>query len=841
MSRCEGRCGRQHLWLRPHPLVPDAGVVPVPAGLTIMEMLQHAAAGAGISDALIVEVDGRAVPREAWTRLRPGPESVIRVTGRPSGRTGKKILRTVLMIAVIAAANAYGSTLANFLGVAGRFGTLLIQGALVTLGALAINALIPPPPPKPDEPARGFHQLTGSRNQLLPYGPIPQVLGEMRFFPAHAAIPYTETLGDEQYQHVLLDLGHGDLVVSDLKIGDTPIAQYEDVEWEVTTSPTLYRDDVAEVQIGAALNADGDEVIRTTSPDVDEISLDLLFPRGLFGLTNKGKRKRPAVTLAIDYRPAGGTGWTAAPAPGTVTAGVTARASSIAYAGGQWRVTGQDQRPFAAAVSWGVTRGQYDVRVRRIATDWDGSDSPNQIGDLAWSVLRGIRKGNPSTTGTTKLALRIRASDQLEGVLDTVSCRVQQQVPVYDPATQTWTTRASRNPAWLAWWLLTQAPSVSIHVPAARMDLDAFAAFAAWCDQQGLGASLVLDQRRPLREVVDEVLGAGLGALAIRDGRYTVIWDDGQQLTAQLFTPLEMRGFRLSRPFPRRPHALRVRFVNAAADWQVDEILVPDDGHAVAGLDARGNPTSDPEATEFETLELKAVTDPIQAWQVARFHLAQARFRHTVYEWETDVAALTCLRGDKVRVAHDVTEWGDAWGRITGISGQQVSIDETLALDPQTSYSVRIRPGDGGPEWTAAVSAIVDEHTLTLAAAPPAGVGPGDILVVGETTRDVMDLLITAVEPIEDLGARIRAVEYRPEVAQYWADPPAAVTSQITGRRFSPPPCAPQITVVISDQQHDDGTDQGDTSPSVHVHVPPPAGHTPPVGGVRWFGREQLR
>jgi hypothetical protein len=83
--------------------------------------------------------------------------------------------------------------------------------AVSIIGTMAINALIPPPTPKAlgasGDPFQQLNSLTGTSNQASPFGVIPCVVGSFRFFPPHAALPYTEISGDDQYLRMLLDLG----------------------------------------------------------------------------------------------------------------------------------------------------------------------------------------------------------------------------------------------------------------------------------------------------------------------------------------------------------------------------------------------------------------------------------------------------------------------------------------------------------------------------------------------------------------------------------------------------------------------------------------------------------
>src|SRR5690606_15796023 len=192
-----------------------------------------------------------------------------------------------------------------------------------------------------------------------------------------------------------------------------------------------------------------------------------------------------------------------------------------------------------------------------------------------------------------------------------------------------------------------------------------------------------------------------------------------------VFTPLDSRNFRGSRVFTRIPDALKVRFKNPAANWEIDEIVVLNDGFSKDGVDARGNPSSDPEPEVFETLELRMCCDAHQAWALGRFHFAQAKFRSTVYEWETDIANFACTRGDCVHVAHDVTEWGAGWGRVQSLvaggeggAAATLTLDEIVTTVSGTSYSVRIRLNDGTSVTAGATPHSVETTTFYLDALP---------------------------------------------------------------------------------------------------------------------------
>lgn len=186
----------------------------------------------------------------------------------PQGGNAGKWVRIIALVVLTYFTMGAGATWAGGLATTTGLSTSVIYGATFVLGSLAINALVPPPTPKGlgggGDPFQQLNSLTGTSNQASPYGVIPCVVGSTRFFPPHAALPYTEILGDQQYLRMLLDLGYGDLDVSDIRIGETDIDSYDGVEWEISTAPTLFAQDIYELSVGVTLDSNGDNAVRTT-------------------------------------------------------------------------------------------------------------------------------------------------------------------------------------------------------------------------------------------------------------------------------------------------------------------------------------------------------------------------------------------------------------------------------------------------------------------------------------------------------------------------------------------------------------------------------------------------
>src|SRR5699024_26113 len=160
---------------------------------------------------------------------------------------------------------------------------------ITIVGGLIQRSLIEPPKtpeslPNPDR-APG---ITGQSNRIDPFGVIDCVYGRMRTVPKLGAKPYTEIIGDDQVLRMVLVVGHGPLDISDIKIGDTPLNNFQDYrvhthasfDWR-NDNLHLYRGVIDEEGVGVPLEHNNDRAVRTLTSGVPEASLDIVFPSGL--------------------------------------------------------------------------------------------------------------------------------------------------------------------------------------------------------------------------------------------------------------------------------------------------------------------------------------------------------------------------------------------------------------------------------------------------------------------------------------------------------------------------------------------------------------------------------
>ncbi|WP_130617988.1 host specificity factor TipJ family phage tail protein [Dyella amyloliquefaciens] len=777
--------GSVQLSYREHPAAMHEYVAEAQAGQTVAEIL-----GDGARHTLKVTLGGIELPRAFWPKLRPRMGQRLEITAFPQGGgNNNKLLKLVVIIVAI---------VATFVTRNPQVGM-----AILSLGFTAVNLLVPPPQPKQAgamDPFNTLASLTGTQNQASPYSPIPLVIGTCVFYPPHAALPYTEISGDDQYLRMMLDCGYGDLDVSDIKIGETPIESYDDVEWEVTTTPTLFTQDVYELSVGTVLNNDSDSDTRTGQAGSAEMSVDLQFPNGLYGFNSDGDKIYAGVNVDIAYRKVGTTTWFGIyDQPGL---SVSSSAATVDHAMNQITIKNNESKTLRVGIRWkNYTSDQYEVKVTRLGHF--GDSGREWFWDMTWTVLRSVDNRPPSNTGTTKLVMRIKATDQLNGMVSTVNVKAVQKIRTYDPSTATWTTGvATGNSAWVYHWLYTTSPGVARHVPDTRMDIDGIVDWAAECTARSYEYNHVESDGRTFFELAQDVLASGRATFGMPNGKYGCVRDVPQTVPVQMFAPANSWNFSGTTQYYDPPHALRCRFINPEANNQEDELVV-----YASGYDASS-------ATIYEVMDLRVCTNPAAVWSIGAYHLAAAWERTSVYTFNADMEHLIAKRGALVMVAHDVVDWGIASGRIKAINGNRILLDGPVDLDPAKLYGLRVRRFDN-TQATSGVTPLItwdctfvrfdmdadvdDLHgpTRVLVVGDPTMCEVGDLYVLGEANQVAFPAIVQSIKPQNDLVATITVVDQAPDVPLAGTGTPPTFVSQITGKSWCSPPDPPKLTIRL--------------------------------------------
>jgi hypothetical protein len=283
---------------------------------------------------VLCAINGVPVARQYWPHVTPKRGTTVIVAIVPGKAGGKKnALALIASIAIAIAAPYAGAALANvaFAGVGGSglvlgFGFTAGQvfGAAIGLVAnMAVGALFKPSTPSISAAnasssaasSSPTYALAGQSNVIDPYGPVRRIFGTHRIYPVVVGRPYTEVYGDDQYLTTLYDIGAGDYEVSDVRIGASHIAYFQNASYFVhrnTKSPNLqwYYGARHDDQYNLLL-ADGAWHQVDTVVDTGWFTVALIFPTGLAMI-----RESDGATLAntarfnIEYSDYGVGNWT---------------------------------------------------------------------------------------------------------------------------------------------------------------------------------------------------------------------------------------------------------------------------------------------------------------------------------------------------------------------------------------------------------------------------------------------------------------------------------------------------------------------------------------------------
>ncbi len=797
-----------HLVAHIHPFAPSDRITrEIAPGQTVEQIV----AGLGIKlGNQVAYINGNRIIREAWCYRKAfeGDHVVVKVV--PAGGQGSDTSNALHKGAGIATLAGFGLFVAGFFTAGATWGIglgLAGAGLLVGLGTTAVDNTMAA------LKAAGLSQesilsIRGGSNQTPTLGTkIPVILGKHLITPYYAARPYTNiatvaTPGDTQYLRMLFCLGVGPLRISQIKIGENLLASnsagvrngaitvdgiYTKVELQIYqngTSPSLYPYTTIEEQPGIELKS-GVEHWLTTAKKTDRVHVDITLPSGLYQYNDSGEKLNHSVTIEVRRRAVGsGTAWASCTLVGTFAL-TQARAKTMRF-----------------DLAANLTAGQYEVGMKRItADDADGFKGASMV---QWSAFRSQRRAEPPVDAEIRskyvfLAVYIKATAQLSGVISQLNCIAESEIPVWDGATSGasgWATAGfSQNPAALYLWAL-RGPMNPRPVPDAAIDWPRLETLYASCAAKGWTCNAVLASEVKLRAALARIASTARSTPTIRDGLYSVVADEPKTDIAQHFTPRNVRNFSWSKAFSDLPYGLLANFVSADDGYDDNQRIVPYDGYTEAEAEAK-----------LESIDLWGITNPTLVYKHGRYRLAVAKLRPEVMTFETDAEGIVCEPGDLVVLSHDAIVVGHASGRVkyvqVDVSGNAVAVtvDELVTMADGGTYGIRFRRASGESVYTAVTTVVGETNEIEFAVSIAAAhvPAPGDLFTFGVAGIETARCIVAGIEPMDDLACRIYLVDEAPGV--HTAD-----SGDIPefNSRVSPPASAAIVDVV-------DTVDEGST------------------------------
>ena len=825
---------------------------------------------------LVITLNNELVEPGNWdVSLKKG--DIIGLNFIPTGGGGgKNVIGTIAIIAAsialpyvaaglanLAVGAAWGATGVTW-GVTGWAvaGSTLIAGSMLL--SLAQSALMSTPRQSSSEKESQSQFIEGASNSINKYGVVPINLGINRMFPPQAALPYTETSGNNQYVRQLFTYGYGNLLISDRKIGETSASDYDEIEindrlnGDLNQGTSLYCNDVYQESLNIKITKSEGYIIRTTQKNSDECELDITF-QGLAYFNDKGGRDNTTVQFEIQFAPTGTNNWstsitgfdvvssqsltvdltnsyrpskrlsfgyqtntfilldnsggtisytkTKTLGEGVIWPNLTPNFVVLGYINGK-TLKFVDNRPnlvgkyikkstdfsvtlnksdikrsivnvdpgtlLGASATMVVvdstsqvlrkvkrivfpTRGQYDVRIRRLTDD---STDDKLRNDSYWTALRSVSYTEPvNFANISGTAVRIKASDQLNGTISSYNVIVTSLIKSYNAETDIWEDDIpSSNPADLFRYVL-QSPAFAKSLPDEKIDLEKLKEWSIYCNSLGLSYNRIIDYETSVDDVLNDICAAGVATLSKVNNIYSVIIDNERPIIKGLITPRNSWDYTGNINYPDIPHGLRIEFRNKDAGYETDERIVYADGY------------NEETATLYERLQFESCTDANLAYWYGRRYFATALLQPETHTFKMDFENLTFNRGDRISFVNDIILVGVGQGRIKELKTDVVGnitgfiIDDTLSIPSVNNLGVRIRDNAcKGINYYLLKNVTGETNSFDFAQSLNVDVAPvlGSLCAFVEDGKE-LDLIITEIKPNSDQSATITAINYAPE------------------------------------------------------------------------------
>ena len=636
-------------------------IEPVTAPVTVRGWLDRKGI-AEFSQPTICLFNGAALLRSRWaeTMIRPGDVcAFVALPHGGGGGGGKNPLKTVLAIAVMIAAPEIAAWIAPELAAAAAASTTAFSSASLTFGALKagiaiagtalINAVIPSP--KPATPQLSFggagsvpapsptYTLSAQGNQARLGQPIPVVYGRHLVYPDLATDPYQEYIGNEQFLHQLHVIGQGEYEIKEIRIEDTPIASFEEVQTEIVSpggSVTLF-----DVDVVTAPEVAGQEMLKDApvgpfaangvDTAAEAIGIDVMFPRGLYFANSTGGLDAKTVTWTVEAREIDATG--------------------DPVGAGAWTLLGSENHTAATNTAirlsfrYPVAPARYEVRVTRT----DVKDTDARAGHEArWGQLRAYLAGAPAFGNLTLLAVKMRATDNLSQrssrLINVVATR---KLPAWDPATQSWgAPAATRSIMWAIADVCRAAYGAELSD--SRLPLDDWAALDTSLEARGDHFDAVFDSSMTVWEALTRIARCGRAVPILQGGRLRIIRDAPQTLPVAMYGPRNiLRGsFEIEYVMPgeETADAVTVEFFSSRT-WKPDEVT-----------EKLADSTGDKPAR----VQLFGCTSSDHASREGLYVAANNRYRRRFVRFRTEQEGMIPIYGDLIAVSHDMPRWGQS-------------------------------------------------------------------------------------------------------------------------------------------------------------------------------------
>lgn len=724
----------------------------------------------------IALVDGKAVLRKDWDITIYDGHSVvfIDVAAIPQDTGGgSNPLRIIATLAVVVlsyyTAGLVGGGLLG--GLAG--------GAVAIAGSMLVNVLIPLPgisvsSPKALESPSPTYSLQAQGNYARLEQAIPEHFGRHIAYPDFAAQPYTESHGNEVFLYQLMCITRGTGVMESINIEDTPIDNFEEVDYEIippygTVSLFPAAVEVSEEVAGQDLPTDeyiGPYTAVSEGKQANHIGVDFAAPRGMYHVEDDGSLERVTVSAQVEARLIDDDG-----AP---------LGDWVVIATPSYGMKTTTPQRFSEKIS--VTAGRYEVRIKRTDTEQTGSKWGH---DLVWSGLRSYLPDVANYGDCTLLAVRMQASSQLSSTSSRkVNVVATRKLPAWNGSA--WTEpQPTRSIAWAAAYCCKQEG-----IPDERIDLakllyldGVWAANGDTCDGR-------FDSFVSFWDALTKICSAGRCKPFIQAGIVRFHHDAVQSLPAAMFSMQNIvaGSFKINYLMPTEDtaDAVQVTYFDASV-WRQRRVLAQLDGST---------------ALKPAKMDVSFVTSRERALAQGLYNAACNQRRRKIITFQAEMDGFIPSYGDLLTIQHDMPAWGQG--------GECLAVDQ---LDSKllVHTSEPLSWTDGAPHYVAFRDADGSQIGPLVAAENPAD--PWSMYVFGLNFNQLY------------IGSHKERTHYFFGPGETWGQKALTIAVKPKGMHFV------EITAV-NDDPYVYTADQGVTTPPVTTSQLPQYTSAPRVAGL---------
>lgn len=400
-------------------------------------------------------------------------------------------------------------------------------------------------------------------------------------------------------------------------------------------------------------------------------------------------------------------------------------------------------------------KGKYDIRVRRMTAD---STDARRNDRSFWVAIRSISNDNPINTPypVNLLAVKMKASGQLSGAIDTLSVYYETDVLDWDKVSGEWVKRYTSNPASLFRHILQDKVGMARPQSDNIMDFDSIVDAHEFWEEKGWGFNLVCDSDRSVFERLQDFCAAGLASPTMIDGKWGIIVDKPRDYIACAFTESNSWNWTFSKTQALMPNEIHCNFISED-NWEQTMRIVPTD-----------EPMRDNYL--FETQDFTGVTNAEQIFQLARFHYADAKVRKRFISLRAYDEALLCTRGDLVACScPSVYPYGLQNGRIRTIfldeEDRVVQIETTQAQATDFSgrrFGIQIFNDDGDNIQVEILPENKESTMLKLKNPQKLPIQLGNKYAFGDFKEETFQAIVLGMKFNSDMTCDIELQDYVP-------------------------------------------------------------------------------